>query len=88
MNSPGIFSVMVRPKMSLICVEKITTAMPEVNPVVTGNGIKRMSAPMRQNPKMMRKRPAINVQTSRPDAWYCSRTPMIMITKAPVGPPI
>ena len=59
---------MVRPKMSLICVEKITTAMPEVNPVVTGKGMKRMSAPMRQTPKMMRKTPAIKVQISRPEA--------------------
>lgn len=79
---------MVRPKMSLICVEKITTAMPEVNPVVTGNGMKRISAPMRQKPRIMRKRPAISVQTSSPDAWYCSSTPMMMMTKAPVGPPI
>ena len=71
-----------------ICVEKITTAMPEVNPVVTGNGMKRISAPMRQKPRIMRKRPAISVQTSSPDAWYCSSTPMMMMTKAPVGPPI
>ena len=36
MKSPGIFSVMVRPKKSGICVEKIVRAMPAVKPTTIG----------------------------------------------------
>ena len=59
---------MVRPKMSLICVEKITTAMPEVKSRGDGEGDEADERPMRQTPKMMRKTPAIKVQISRPEA--------------------
>lgn len=42
------------------------TAIPEVNPVMTGYGMNLISAPRRASPRRMRITPAMTVQTTRP----------------------
>ena len=61
-TKPGGVASILKPNRSLICVEKITTAIPVVNPVVTGKGMNLINAPIRNNPKAIRKPPANNVQ--------------------------
>ena len=54
------------PSRSLSWVAKITTAIPEVKPVVTGNGMNLISAPIRNAPNKIRMIPAIIVAASSP----------------------
>ncbi len=57
-----------RPSRSLIWRTAITVAMPEVKPVVTGNGMNSMSFPMRSRPMPMSKSPASRPDMSRPES--------------------
>eukprot|EP01022_Parablepharisma_sp_SALTPOND_P012225 TRINITY_DN1566_c0_g2_i1.p1 TRINITY_DN1566_c0_g2~~TRINITY_DN1566_c0_g2_i1.p1 ORF type:complete len:1815 (-),score=421.25 TRINITY_DN1566_c0_g2_i1:71508-76952(-) len=84
----GGTSAMDRPKKSFICEEKMSTAMPAVNPVVTGQGIYLMSVPNRKKPKISSSTPAISVVSTRPSYPCLKMMEQMITTKAPVGPPI
>ena len=86
-KSDGGFSNF-RPKKSFICVEKITTAIPFVKPIVTGLGMYFMTEPIFISPMANNIRPAIIVHIKRACSPYVATTPDIITTKAPVGPPI
>jgi hypothetical protein len=47
------------PRKSFTWLEKITTAMPLVNPVTTGCGMKRIALPIRVRPRITRRTPAV-----------------------------
>ena len=79
---------MRKPKKSLICVEAISTAMPLVNPITTGRGIKRTAEPSPVRPITSRMTPAISVTMARPLIPKRATIPATMTTNAPVGPPI
>ena len=64
-NSPGSWS-MVRPRKSLICEMKMTTAMPLVKPMTMGSGMKRISEPRRSAPIANSSAPASMVAASKP----------------------
>ena len=64
------------------------TAMPAVNPVITGYGMNLISAPGRARPMTMRMTPAMTVQMTSPSYPNCATMPETMTTNAPVGPPI
>ena len=66
----------------------IETAMPVVNPLVTGHGINLMRAPIRVRPMITRISPAIIVASIRPPMPCCSTTKSTIGTNAAVGPPI
>ncbi len=66
MNSRGTPPSVGSPAKSGICVMKMTTAMPVVNPLVTGHGMNLISVPSRARPMMTRITPAIMVATSNP----------------------
>ena len=61
------------------------SAMPLVNPVVTGSGMNRISAPARSSPPAMSSAPAIIVATSRPSMPKRSTMLATSTTNAPVG---
>ena len=63
-NSPGRFSI-CRPRKSLICEMKITTAMPLVKPITTDSGMKRIMLPRRSAPRANSRMPDIMVAMSR-----------------------
>ena len=69
-KSEGIFTI-VSPNKSLICVVKIVTAIPLVNPTTIGYGIYLIIVPRRNSPKATRNTPAINVATVSPCNPYC-----------------
>ena len=50
-----------RPKKSLICVLAISTAMPFVNPITTGRGMKRTAVPIPVTPSSKISTPAMSV---------------------------
>ena len=64
------------------------TAMPEVNPTMTGLGMKRMTLPSCRNPMISSIRPAISVAACSPAMPYCAVMPASTAMKAPVGPEI
>ena len=76
------------PRASFIWVEKMVRAMPLVKPTTKGWGMKRNSEPNFSNPNIIIKMPARMVEIIRPSSPYCDTTPAMMMTKAPVGPPI
>jgi hypothetical protein len=53
----------------------MTTAMPDVKPVVTGNGMNLMAAPRRTRPNPTSMMPAMIVAMVRPSTPYCCTTP-------------
>jgi hypothetical protein len=61
--------------------------MPEVKPVVTGNGMKRISAPARNTPIRISMTPATRPASRRLFRPYCRTMTERMATIAPVGPP-
>src|SRR5215212_6730703 len=79
---------MRRPSTSFTWLEKITTAMPLVNPMTTGCGTNLIATPSRAAPSAMRMTPAMSVATVRPSTPYFWTMPYTMTTNAPVGPPI
>ena len=81
-------SAISRPSASLIWVEKMVNAIPLVKPTTRGCGIKRNSEPNFSNPNMIMKMPAKMVEIISPSRPYCATMPEIMMTNAPVGPPI
>ncbi len=54
------------PKKSLICVDAIRMAMPLVNPMTTGRGMKRTAEPRPVSPMASRMMPAMSVTMARP----------------------
>ena len=56
----------LRPNRSFSCVAKITTAIPEVKPVVTGKGMNLINAPMRNKPNKINITPAVSVAAIKP----------------------
>jgi hypothetical protein len=76
----------VRPRKSRSCRVAITTAIPAVNPVVTGKGTNSTSRPMPLTPIRTRRTPAIAVATSRPPSPNRDATGTSTATKAAVGP--
>ena len=86
-KSPGTLSIF-SPKKSLICVLAISTAIPFVNPITTGRGMKRTAVPKPVAPIITNRIPAINVQRNNPSTPYLETIPKTITTKAPVGPPI
>jgi len=86
-NSLG-FSGIFSPKKSLICVEAISSAMPLVNPITMGRGMKRTAAPSPVNPRNNRITPAIMVTMNSPERPCFARIAATITTNAPVGPPI
>src|SRR6266566_3001093 len=77
-----------RPSRSRIWLEKMISAMPLVNPIVTGNGMNLIAPPRRSSPKAIRMKPAMSVATTSPSTPYLSTIPETITTNAPVGPPI
>jgi len=73
-NSPGTFSI-VRPKKSLSCVLAISTAMPLVNPTITGRGMNFTAFPRPVTPSPTSMTPAISVQLNRPFRPYFATIP-------------
>ncbi|MCR6657526.1 MAG: hypothetical protein NVV63_17320 [Opitutus sp.] len=67
---------------------KIVTAMPHVNPIVTGIGMKRINDPSRSAPIANMMVPASIVQISRFCSPYRAPTSATRPTNAPAGPPI
>ena len=65
MNSPG-FSAIRSPRKSRICVLAMRTAMPFVNPMTTGRGMKRTAVPVPVTPRTTSMTPAIIVHMNRP----------------------
>ena len=74
MNSDGTFST-CKPKKSLIWVEKISTAMPLVNPMVTGYGMNLIIEPSLTAPMTNRNTPAMIVQIARFSGPYFAPIP-------------
>jgi len=64
----------------------MTTAMPAVNPVVTGYGTYSMNCPMPAAPITKRITPATRVATSRPPRPNRAAMGARITTKAAVGP--
>jgi len=79
---------MFKPKASLICVEKITRAIPLVKPTTKECGKYFNKDPRRNMPKSIKKNPAIIDEIIRPFKPYFSTIPKRITIKAPVGPPI
>ncbi len=79
---------MSSPKRSLTWLEKMISAIPLVNPMVTGKGMNLIAPPMRMNPNTTRITPAISVATRSPSTPYRWTMPATITTNAPVGPPI
>ena len=78
----------VRPNASLICPEKMMSAIPLVKPIMTGCGTNLITPPRRMAPMPMSRSPAMTVAMRRPSIPYFATIPAIMMTNAPVGPPI
>jgi hypothetical protein len=64
------------------------SAMPLVNPIVTGYGMNLIAPPSRNKPKATRMKPAMRVATTSPSTPCCWTIPDTITTNAPVGPPI
>ncbi len=75
-----------RPSTSASWIEAITTAMPDVNPVVTGCGMNSIRRPIRIRPKSAWKAPARSVARRRPAMPYRAETGASSTTNAAVGP--
>ena len=73
-KSPGTLA-MVRARKSLICVLAMSTAIPLVNPTITGRGMYFTVAPRPVIPNISRITPAINVQTHKPSTPYFATMP-------------
>src|SRR6185369_626581 len=76
------------PKKSCHSLVQMITAMPAVNPAITGSGMNLMMAPRRAIPSSSRITPASRVAICRPSTPYRAVMPARMTTKAPVGPAI
>ena len=87
MNALGT-SPVLSPRKSLICVEAISSAMPLVNPIVTGRGMNLTAEPKPVRPISTSMTPAIKVTSARPGTPNFATIPATMTTNAPVGPPI
>ena len=74
------------PKKSLIWVDAMSTAIPLVNPIVTGRGMNRTAAPNPVRPIRTSMTPAIAVHIKRPETPNLATIPATITTKAPVGP--
>ncbi len=77
-----------KPKKSLICVDAIKRAMPLVNPMMTGRGMKVTALPRCVSPSTIKMTPAIIVTISRPERPKRAMMPATITTNAPVGPAI
>ena len=86
-KSPGTRGV-VKPRKSFICVEAIRSAIPFVNPIVTGRGINLTAVPSPTAPITIRIAPAIRVTINSPERPNLAMIPATITTNAPVGPPI
>jgi hypothetical protein len=64
------------------------SAMPVVNPTVTGYGTNRMMSPSRASAINTKDPPAMRVATASPSYPNSATTLATSTTKAPVGPPI
>ncbi len=73
-NSAGTLAT-ERPKKSFTCVVKISTAIPEVNPIVTGYGMNLITDPNLTKPMTHSMIPAITVQIARLPIPYRERIP-------------
>lgn len=62
------------------------TAIPEVKPIVTGRGMKRMTAPKRNRPISTSMSPAMKPAMSRFSYPYCRTMANKIGMNAPVGP--
>ena len=76
------------PSTSRSCVLAITSAMPLVNPMTTGRGMKRTAVPLPVRPITTSTTPAIIVHMKRPSRPCSAMMPDTTTTNAPVGPPI
>ncbi len=79
---------MSRPSRSLIWLLKMLTAMPAVNPVMTGCGMYLTRVPRRSSPARTSIAPAIRVATIMPSYPWFAMTLNTTGMKAAVGPPI
>ena len=66
----------------------IITAMPDVNPLITGIGINEISLPRCSTPAITRIMPASTVATNTPCKPYCAIMDINIAAMAPVGPEI
>ena len=88
MNAPGSLPVSVKPSSSLSWLLKITTAMPDVNPTVTGYGIYLMKMPSLRNPTASRISPESMVARMNRPRRAVRPVAATSTMKAPAGPPI
>ena len=63
-------------------------AIPEVNPVITGAGIKEVSVPNRKSPAASKNRPAKKVASNTPCIPFVAAIDIKIAAIAPVGPDI
>ena len=63
-------------------------AIPEVNPVITGDGMKEVRLPSLNNPAISNRMPAMKVATKTPANPCEAIIPVKMAAIAPVGPEI
>ena len=80
-------SLVVLKKLS-ICPNAMMTAIPVVNPVITGTGIKEVSFPRRRIPASNNIIPASSVAINTPSNPYPATNEVKMAAIAPVGPEI
>ena len=69
-KSAGTFAIW-SPKKSLICEEKIMSAIPLVKPTMSEYGMYFSKFPSRANPKPIMIKPAIKVAMVNPSVPYC-----------------
>ena len=87
-NSLGDSAICSPATKSLICVDKISRAMPLVKPRTTGRGMNFTACPNPVTASSTRSTPAIIVTISSPGSPCAAMMPATMTTNAPVGPPI
>ena len=73
------------PKKFLICPLAMMMAIPEVKPVITGEGISEIKFPKRKIPASNRKIPAIKVAINIPFIPYLPMSEIKIAAIAPVG---
>ncbi|MPM26230.1 hypothetical protein SDC9_72731 [bioreactor metagenome] len=87
MKSDGKFSI-VKPKKSLIWVEKITRAIPLVKPTTMRYGMNLIMLPNLKTPISTSMTPARMVAINNPENPKSLTIPKTITMNAPVGPPI
>ncbi len=79
---------LVVPKKLSTCPRKMITAMPLVNPVMTGAGMKETTTPNRSSPATSRMAPLMKPAMKTPCIPYWAESPARIAVMAPVGPEI